>query len=123
MSDFKTKADVLRALADGKRIKLAQADGYYYLSETRGLQHVAGGYEISPAGLIFCCSTDEYSLYVEPNLHTKGSYLWAREEHARGRTVRRDCTGCIASHKRWSDCMFTHESFIATDWQVYAEPA
>lgn len=56
-----------------------------------------------------------------PNPHPPGTYLWAREEHARGRDVR------VASWNRnvtaqrdcpWDSFRFNHCDFTATDWEV-----
>jgi hypothetical protein len=52
-----------------------------------------------------------WSLYVEPNPHPEGSYMWAYEETQRGRQVKRECGRC------WpTDRLLEHDDFIATDW-------
>jgi hypothetical protein len=56
-----------------------------------------------------------------PNPHPVGTYLWAREEHARGNNVRR--MGWwrnlrAPSGVAWSSLMFGHDDFTQTDWEV-----
>jgi hypothetical protein len=68
-----------------------------------------------------------------PNHHPQGTYLWAKEEHARGRKVGRRLLAGKASACRergncrltndpvnveWNQCWFTDEDFTATDWEV-----
>jgi hypothetical protein len=67
----------------------------------------------------------------QPNPHPPGTYLWAREEHARGRRLRRKLRSCwrlvlgpdsfaMASEPGddWDSFRFTHADFTATDWEV-----
>jgi hypothetical protein len=58
----------------------------------------------------------------QPNPHPQGTYLWAREEHARGQLVRRRewlavATG-IARLSDWSRMHFADADFTAADWEV-----
>lgn len=59
---------------------------------------------------------------LPPNPHPVGTYLWAREEHARGRSVatawKNNERLTIRKTRAWSDARFTHTDFIATDWEV-----
>lgn len=56
---------------------------------------------------------------LPPNPHQQGTYLWAREEHARGDSVRRhDWNSCCTARGEWLAFMFTHADFTATDWEV-----
>jgi hypothetical protein len=59
-----------------------------------------------------------------PNPNPPGTYLWAREEHTRGRTVRRkfgplaDDWLAIGFNTPWEREGFRHADFTATDWEV-----
>lgn len=68
---------------------------------------------------------------LPPNPHQQGTYLWAREEAERGRSVGREPMGGIAggfsSQYRvvfvpggpdWDTCSWKHSDFTATDWKV-----
>lgn len=66
---------------------------------------------------------------LPPNPHQQGTYLWAREEHARGHRPRRrewkprsECSTTRPLNDPdgvpWEHCMFTHCDFTATDWEV-----
>lgn len=69
---------------------------------------------------------ERWSLYVEPNPHSAGTYFWAREEFLRGITVRSKRTGVCYNHAeddraaaeaRWARFTFTHAEFICRDWE------
>lgn len=56
-----------------------------------------------------------------PNPHPQGTYLWAREEQDRNRTVRRRAwngEACVPGCNRWEAVVFHHADFTATDWEV-----
>lgn len=72
-----------------------------------------------------------------PNPHPQGTYLWAKEEFARGKRVRRNCGGlwrfvmkakglhpynafavCSETGDDWSQFLFVDTDFTATDWEV-----
>lgn len=53
-----------------------------------------------------------------PNPHPQGTYLWAREEQLRGRTVRRPHWSNLTECAMWESMRFSHADFIATDWEV-----
>lgn len=63
---------------------------------------------------------------LPPNPHPQGTYLWAREEHARRHSVGRSWWSrrvggagrAITPDSAWEHCSFTHDDFIATDWEV-----
>lgn len=64
-----------------------------------------------------------------PNPHPQGTYLWAKEEHSRGRVVWRLSRGAYRSSTdvrpvndpngvAWSAAFFSDDDFSATDWEV-----
>lgn len=63
---------------------------------------------------------------LPPNPHQQGTYLWAREEHARRQTVKtgwRRVEGgetrmLVSADDDWSKVKFDHTDFTATDWEV-----
>jgi len=58
---------------------------------------------------------------LPPNPHQQGTYLWAREEHMRGRAVRcpsRRLHVAIPAADDWDASLWTYDEFIATDWEV-----
>lgn len=62
---------------------------------------------------------------LPPNTEKPGTYLWALEEHRRGREVRCGWRKIADGSKRtvvgpdrdWNDVAFDHADFIATDWE------
>lgn len=60
-------------------------------------------------------------LQLPPNPHAVGTYLWAREEHARGNVVRRFSGIGWTTYPNafvWQQALWTHEDVIAVNWEV-----
>lgn len=57
---------------------------------------------------------------LPPNTEKPGTYLWAYEEHRRGRTVRLLSTNDfpIRPSSVWAERDWWHAHFVATDWEV-----
>jgi hypothetical protein len=116
MTTFSTKADILRALADGKTV--VQADGVRY--------RLGYSIEVCPKNssawrcdsISLGAPPSFYSLHVEPNPHPNGSYFWAYEETQRGRAVTRKGANWCFTRGAFDklDAGLIHSDFIATDW-------
>lgn len=112
--------EAMQALLDGKRVtsRYYQNNGrksYVYLNEDGHLVDESGYPRILASD-----PTHPFSIFEEPNPHTKGTFAWAREEAKRGCDVRR------ASFRQfeYDKTSFTPgtpwalEHIDATDWEV-----
>lgn len=74
----------------------------------------------SPEGWIkwSFCGDGTYELYEEPNPHAPGTYQWAREEHARGKSVRNAIgPGYYANTDSWDNFRFLAAEFETKTWR------
>lgn len=55
---------------------------------------------------------------LPPNPHPTGTYLWAREEHLRGRTVQLGIFQVYPDRREWDRREWAHCHFTATTWKA-----
>lgn len=113
---MKTRAEILIALANG--LTLTSGIALMRLNPPRGLE----GKNLTPGSQWTIRETNlcytGWEIYEEPNSHPKGTYQWAKEEHARGNTVK--CAECCQIHYgiEWGKFLFRDGEFQSTDWVV-----
>lgn len=114
---MKSNADVLRALADGKVLRMINMPIRVRLHPELGLQESRNASLWQGTSLTFVGDGSTWEEYLEPNPHQPGTYAWARVEFMRGRDVRwgQDIFNHAATHD-WTQFRFSHEQIISTRW-------
>lgn len=59
-----------------------------------------------------------YDLYVGPNPHPEGTYFWAKEEHARGRSVISPAGDRVRAGYDWSKIALFSGEFEVDTWKI-----
>lgn len=103
--------EAMRALLEGKKITHPNFDTgcYVHLDANGDLVNQNGD-------LRYLYRYSGYSVYEEANPHTPGTFAWAYEECARGKSVRRP--GKSAYRYIGGSAHILAEDAVARDWEV-----
>ena len=93
--------------SEGRCLRWHEVDGFQVWN---GLSKTWVGWAFSGA--------DTYSIFEQPNPHKPGTYFWAKEEHARGRSVISPAGDRVRAGYDWSKIVLYPGEFEGDTWEI-----